>query len=444
MGRKVVAIVGRPNVGKSALFNRVVGKARAIVDEVAGLTRDRHYDLARWLDREFLLVDTGGFEPDASDRIVAQIRRQMEIALAEADVIIMVADGRVPLERADRELAQRLRASTKPVLLAVNKIDNEREESQTHDFWSLGLGQPYPVSALHARRVDELLDALRDLLPPQPAPAADEDSEEVHLAIVGRPNAGKSSLVNRILGEDRVLVDDQPGTTRDAVSSHFRYQHRSFQILDTAGLRAAKKVGPGIERYAVVRALRAIEESHVAVLLLDASRPLTEQDEHIAGFIHEAGRACILAVNKWDLIEKDARTTDQYLKVLRRRLPFMDYAPVLTLSAKTGQRVSQLLDRVLSVDAMHALRIKTSLLNRVLQDIIHKHPAPTQRGRVLRIKYISQTGVRPPSFALFVNDPRRMHFAYLRHIKNGLRSRFGLEGTPLIVMLRGEKEAGDE
>lgn len=444
MGRKVVAIVGRPNVGKSALFNRVVGKARAIVDEVAGLTRDRHYDLARWLDREFLLVDTGGFEPDASDRIVAQIRRQMEIALAEADVIIMVVDGRTPSERADRELAQRLRASAKPVLLAVNKIDNERLEEAVHDFWPLGLGQPYPVSALHSRRVDELLDALCAFLPPRPASSPEEETAEIKLAIVGRPNAGKSSLVNRILGEDRVLVDDQPGTTRDAVSSHFRYQRRPFQILDTAGLRSAKKVGEGIERYAVVRSLRAIEETNVAVLLLDASRPLTEQDEHIAGFIHEAGRACILAVNKWDLVEKDAHTSDQYLKVLRHRLPFMEYAPVVTLSAKTGQRVPRLLDQALAVDAMHALRIKTSLLNRALQDIIHKHPAPTQRGRVLRIKYISQTGVRPPSFALFVNDPRRMHFAYLRHIKNGLRERFGLQGTPLIVMLRGEKEKDDE
>lgn len=444
MGRKVVAIVGRPNVGKSALFNRVVGKARAIVDEVAGLTRDRHYDLARWLDREFLLVDTGGFEPDASDRIVAQIRRQMEIALAEADVIIMVVDGRTPSERADRELAQRLRASAKPVLLAVNKIDNERLEEVVHDFWPLGLGQPYPVSALHSRRVDELLDALCVFLPPRPASSPEEETAEIKLAIVGRPNAGKSSLVNRILGEDRVLVDDQPGTTRDAVSSHFRYQRRPFQILDTAGLRSAKKVGEGIERYAVVRSLRAIEETNVAVLLLDASRPLTEQDEHIAGFIHEAGRACILAVNKWDLVEKDAHTSDEYLKVLRHRLPFMEYAPVVTLSAKTGQRVPRLLDQALAVDAMHALRIKTSLLNRALQDIIHKHPAPTQRGRVLRIKYISQTGVRPPSFALFVNDPRRMHFAYLRHIKNGLRERFGLQGTPLIVMLRGEKEKDDE
>jgi GTPase len=444
MGRKVVAIVGRPNVGKSALFNRVVGKAHAIVDEVAGLTRDRHYDLARWLDREFLLVDTGGFEPDVTDGIVAQIRRQMEIALAEADVIIMVVDGRTRTERADRELAQRLRASGKSVLLAVNKIDNEKLESEAHDFWSLGLGQPYPVSALHARRVDELLDALCERLPPQPTPVADEESNEVKLAIVGRPNAGKSSLVNRILGEDRVLVDAQPGTTRDAVSSHFQYQHRPFLILDTAGLRAAKKVSPGIEAYAVVRSLRAIEETNVAVLLLDASRPLTEQDEHIAGFIHEAGRACILAVNKWDLVEKDTHTTEQYLKILRRRLPFMEYAPVLTLSAKTGQRISRLLDLALSVDATHVLRIKTSLLNRALQDIIHKHPAPTQRGRVLRIKYISQTGVRPPSFALFVNDPRRMHFTYLRHIKNGLRARFGLEGTPLIVMLRGEREAGDE
>ncbi len=441
MRRKVVAIVGRPNVGKSALFNRIVGKARAIVDEYAGLTRDRNYDIARWLDREFLLVDTGGFELANEHQIMSQIRQQTELAMEEADVILVVVDGRTPLDRADRELARRLRGTDKPVLVVVNKIDNEKLEAQVHDYWSLGLGEPHGVSALHGRSVDELLDVLNEHISPTLPDSDEKDDLNIKLAIVGRPNAGKSSLVNRILGEERVVVDAEPGTTRDTVSSFFHYRKRAFQILDTAGLRAKKKIGATIERYAVVRALRTIEETHVAVLMLDASQPLTEQDERIAGYIHESGRACILAVNKWDLIEKDNQTTDLYIKVLRKRLAFMEYAPIVTLSAKTGQRVDRLLELALYVNEQHVMRIKTSLLNKTLQDIIQKHPAPTRRGRVLKIKYISQTGVRPPTFALFVNDAARMHFAYLRHLKNGLRSRFGLEGTPLIVMLRGSKES---
>jgi len=439
MSRSIVAIVGRPNVGKSALFNRIVGKARAIVDEHAGLTRDRNYDIARWLDREFLLVDTGGFEPENPDHILSQIRHQTELAVEEADVILMVVDGRTPLDKADRELAKRLRCAAKPVLLAVNKIDNEVLEPETHHFWSLGFGYPHAVSALHGRCVDELLDHVIEHIPPS-EPEEEGDELLVKMAIVGRPNAGKSSLVNRILGQERVLVHDEPGTTRDTISSFFQYQGRPFQILDTAGLRAKKKIGKTIERYAVVRALRSIEETHIAVLLLDASRPLTEQDEHIAGYIHESGRACILAVNKWDLIEKDTHTTDQYIEVLRKRLPFMDYVPIITLSAKTGQRINRLLKLAAYIDEQHVMRLKTSLLNKALQDIIHKHPPPTRRGRVLKIKYISQVGVRPPAFALFVNDAERMHFAYLRHIKNELRKRFGLEGTPLILMLRRGKE----
>lgn len=439
MTRSVVAIVGRPNVGKSALFNRIIGKSRAIVDEYSGLTRDRNYDIGRWLGREFLLVDTGGFEPESEDHILSQMRRQTELAVQEAEIIIMVVDGRTPLDKSDRELAKALRKASKPVLLAVNKIDNEELEAQAHDFWSLGFGELFAISALHGRCVDELLDAVNTHIPPQP----EEDTQDeliIKMAIVGRPNAGKSSLVNRVLGEDRVLVHEEPGTTRDTISSFFNYQGRDYQILDTAGLRAKKRINQAIERYAVVRALRTIEETHIGVLLLDASRPLAEQDEHIGGYIHESGRACILAVNKWDLIEKDSHTTDQYIKVLRKRMPFLDYAPIITLSAKSGQRVNRLLELAAYVDEQHVMRLKTSLLNKTLQDIIRKHPAPTRRGKVLKIKYISQIGVRPPAFALFVNYAQRMHFAYLRHIKNELRSRFGLEGTPIIIVLRGGKE----
>lgn len=433
---QMVAIVGRPNVGKSALFNRIVGKARAIVDEHAGLTRDRNYDLAYWLGREFFLVDTGGFELNTTENMLAQMRMQTEIAIDEADVIIMVVDGRTVIDHADRELAARLRKSGKHVILAVNKIDNEELEAETHNFWNVGFGEPIGISALQGRCVDELLDAVIEHMPVNET-EENEDDLLIKMAIVGMPNAGKSSLVNCILGEERVVVNDTPGTTRDSVSSFFNYQGKTFQIMDTAGVRAKRKINFEIERYAVMRALRSIEETHVAVMLLDATKPITEQDEHIAGYIHESGRACILAINKWDLVEKESNTADQYMKTLKKVMPFMDYAPVITISAKTGQRVNKLLDLVTYVNEQHLMRIKTSLLNKTLQDIIQHQPPPTKKGKVLKIKYVSQTGVRPPAFALFVNDPGRMQLHYLRHMKNEFRKHFGLEGTPVIIMLRG-------
>lgn len=438
MRHKVVAIVGRPNVGKSALFNRITGKATAIVDDFPGLTRDRNYGLANWLGKEFLLVDTGGFVPDEHDTIVSQIRHQTELAVAEADVIVLVVDGRTPLDPAEITLAGKLRKAGKPVVLAVNKLDNEAQESDAHDFWSLGFGEPLPVSAVHSRGIDTLLDAVIRHIPDQPP--VEENDLLIKVAIVGQPNVGKSSLVNKILGETRVLVSDIPGTTRDTVSSFFEYQGRSYQILDTAGLRSKKRISEAVERYAVVRALRTIEETNVVILMFDATQPLTDQDEHIAGYVHEAGRACILAINKWDLIEKDTHTSDEYIRILRKRLNFMDYAPIITISAKSGQRVGKLLELAAYVDEQHVMRFKTSLLNNALRDIIREHPEPTRHGKALKIKYISQTGVRPPAFALFVNDAKRMHFAYMRHLKNQMRARFGLEGTPIIMMVRGEKE----
>lgn len=441
MRQPVVALVGRPNVGKSALYNRITGKARAIVDGTPGLTRDRNYGLAEWLGREFILVDTGGVEFETRDAINRQVQQQTQFAIREADVILWVVDGHTPLDNVDRRLADQLRRADKPVLLVVNKIDNEEQEADAQEFWSLGFDQPYAISALHGRRVDEVLDALLAVLPPAPPRAEDEEDLTVKLAVVGQPNVGKSSLVNRILGETRVLVSDVPGTTRDSVNSIFTYKNRRFMIADTAGVRSQKSIKDELERYAVVRALRSIEESNVVLMLLDATQPPTEQDERIAGFAHEAGRACILVVNKWDLIEKDSHTSDEYIRILRRRLPFLDYAPIITLSAKTGQRVDKLLELAGFVDEQHVMRFKTSLLNSALKEILQKHPAPTRHGKPLKIHYISQTGVRPPAFALFVNEAKRMHFAYLRHIKNGLREKFGLEGTPLIVMLRGQKEA---
>jgi GTPase len=439
-----VALVGRPNVGKSALYNRITGKASAIVDETPGLTRDRNYGHARWQEREFVLVDTGGVEFETRDPISRQVQQQTQFALAEADVVLWIVDGRSRLGNEDKRLATQLRGARKPVLLVVNKIDNEAQESDAHEFWGLGFEPPYPVSALHGRRLDELLDALNAVLPPPPEGPAPDDDTLIKLAVVGQPNVGKSSLTNRILGEDRVLVSDQPGTTRDSVNTRFALREREYEIVDTAGLRAPHSVSGDLERYAVVRALRSIEASNVVVLLLDATVQPTEQDERIGGYIHEAGRACILAVNKWDAIEKDTHTADQYVKTLRRRFTFLDYAPIITLSAKSGQRVDRLLELAAFVDEQHVMRFKTSQLNTALHDMLKEHPAPTRRGKSLKVRYISQTGVRPPSFALFVNDASRVHFAFLRRLKNGLRSKFGLEGTPLILMVRGQKEARGE
>jgi GTP-binding protein len=439
MSQPIVALVGRPNVGKSALFNRMTGKARAIVDDTPGLTRDRHYGPASWMEREFILVDTGGVEFESGDPIKVQVQEQTKLAMDEADVILWVVDGRTPLDPIDRRLAGQLRRTDKPVLLVVNKIDNQELEADAHEFWSLGFDQPYAVSALHGRQVDELLDALTARLPAQ-EPAQPADELVIKLAVVGRPNVGKSSLVNCLLGQQRMLVSDLPGTTRDAVDTEFTLAGRTYRIVDTAGLRHPGHESTAYERYAALRALRSIRESHVVFMLVDATQPLTEQDERIAGFAHESGRGCILVVNKWDLLEKDGRTAQIYLDTLRRRLPFLDYAPVITLSAKTGQRVPKLLELAAHVDEQHGLRIKTHQLNQALKEMVRAHPEPTRHGRPLKIQYISQTGVRPPAFALFVNDATRMHFAYLRHLKRGLRARFGLEGTPLIVMLRSKKE----
>jgi len=440
MALPIVALVGRPNVGKSALYNRITGKARAIVDETPGLTRDRNYGHARWMEREFILVDTGGVEFETRDPVARQVQQQTQFALAEADVVLWVVDARDQLANEDRRLATQLRSAQKPVLLVVNSVDIEAQEAEAHGFWGLGFEPPYPVSALHGRRLDELLDALNAKLPPAPETATEEDDTLIKLAVVGQPNVGKSSLVNRILGETRVLVSDQPGTTRDSVNAFFTYGGRNYEIVDTAGLRAPRHVADPLERYAVVRALRSIEESHVVVLLLDATRPPSEQDERIAGFALEAGRACILAVNKWDAIEKDTHTADEYVQLLRRRLPFLDFAPIITLSAKSGQRVDRLLELTAFVDEQHVMRFKTSQLNRALQDMLKEQSAPTRHGKPLKVHYMSQTGVRPPAFALFVNEAKRVHFAFLRRLKNGLRSRFGLEGTPLILMVRGHKE----
>jgi GTP-binding protein len=442
MKQAVVALVGRPNVGKSALFNRLTGKARAIVDAFSGLTRDRNYGLVTWQNKDFILIDTGGVELETPDKIRRQVQEQTQAALQEADIILYILDARTPLDRADERIAEQLRKTAKPVFLVVNKVDNAEQEAEAQEFWALGLDEPIPVSALHGRRIDELLDAIWKCLPEMPLTPDDADDMTIKMAVVGRPNVGKSSLVNQMLGQPRVLVSEIPGTTRDSVDSDFEYKGKKYRIVDTAGLNAPKhRNTEALEDYAAVRAIRSIKECNVAVLVLDASIPLSEQDERIGGLIHESGRACILGINKWDLLEKDSRTSQNYMAILRKRMPFLDYAPIVTFSAKNGLRVDRVLELAAFVDEQHVMRFKTSLLNTTLKDILKKHPEPTRHGKSLKVHYISQTGVRPPAFALFVNEAKRMHFAYLRHIKNSFRERFGLEGTPLIIMLRGQKEA---
>ncbi len=442
----IIAIVGRPNVGKSALFNRIVGRPVAIVEDRPGVTRDRHYARAEWAGRSFWVVDTGGFEPEMNAAEPAQgdsraraalrdgIRRQVRLALEEADRVIFVVDGKAGLNPLDTAVADLLRPRLDRVLLAVNKADRAEDESDRWEFAALGVGEGMSVSALHGNGVAELLDAAV----PADAPAKDwgEEGAALRVAVVGRPNVGKSSLVNALLKRDRVVVGEEAGTTRDAVDTPLRAHGRDLVLVDTAGIRRKSKVVEDLERYAVVRSLRAIEECHVALLVLDAHEGVHDHDERIAGLVHEAGRACVIVVNKWDKVAKDNLTHDRCLADLRSRLKFLDYAPVVFVSAVDGQRLGDLLPTAIKAGDAHATRLKTGQLNAALEAILASSPLPSHRGRVLKVFYLAQTGVRPPAFALFVNDPKLMHFSTQRRIVRLLRERFDLGGTPLILMLR--------
>jgi GTP-binding protein len=447
----LIAIVGRPNVGKSALFNRLVGRPVAIVEDRPGVTRDRHFGRAEWAGKDFWVVDTGGFEPEleelasadqgvkAKAAIRAGIRRQVLVALQEADQIFFVVDGKAGLHPLDEAVAELLRGYKKPVYLVVNKTDRAEDEPNRWDFAPLGLGAGWPLSGLHGLGVAELLDEALRAVPVRPAGNADEgaaEREPLRVAVVGRPNVGKSSLVNALLKEERFIVSDEAGTTRDAVDSPLRAYGRDLVLVDTAGIRQKAKISDELERYSVVRSLRAIENSHVVVLVLDAWDGVGDHDERVAGLVHEAGRACVIVVNKWDKVSKDNLTFDRCLKDIRARLKFMDYAPVLFVSAKEGQRLGQILPAVIKAGDAHATRLKTSQLNRALEDILASSPMPSRHGRVLKVYYLAQTGVRPPAFALFVNDPKLMHFSTQRRIIRRLREMYDLEGTPMILMLR--------
>jgi GTP-binding protein len=428
MTKPLVALVGRPNVGKSTLFNRLIEEPLAIVEDVPGTTRDRIYADAHWGGKTFTLIDTGGLLPQPVDDLVASVREQVQIAIAEAEVIIFLVDVKEGLTANDLEIAQLLRRSNKPVILAVNKADNESRRQEALEFYQLGLAEPYPISALHGTGTGDLLDALLKTLPPQ---RPEEELEGVRIAIVGRPNVGKSSLLNAILGQERMIVNEKPGTTRDAVDSFIQWDGQPITLIDTAGIRRRGRIARGIERYSVMRALRAIQRADVALLLIDAAEGVTAQDAHIGGYIVEEAKGVVIAVNKWDLIEKDTYTMEAYTHQIRRVLKFIAYAPLVFVSAITGQRVEKAIDTALRVEQARSYRVPTAQLNRHVQDAVSQHSPPSRRGKRLRIYYATQVGISPPSFIFFVNDPRSVHFSYHRYLENQLREAFGFEGSPL-------------
>ena len=440
MAKPIVAIVGRPNVGKSTLFNKLIGQRLAIVEDTPGVTRDRLYGNCEWQGKEFLLIDTGGIEPRTDDGLLAHMRQQAQLAIDTADAILFVTDIRAGVTAQDADIAAMLMRSGKPVILVVSKVDSlGTPPMELYDFYSLGLGEPYPVSGVHGHGTGDVLDAVSRYLP-----AADESAEEedrIPVAVIGRPNVGKSSLVNYILGEERMIVANEAGTTRDAVDSDVDNQFGRFTFIDTAGLRKRGKVEDGVERYSVLRSLAAVERSRVCVILIDAAEGFTEQDSKVAGYAHEQGKACIIAVNKWDAVEKDDRTMQQMRKKLEGDFSFMSYAPIIFISAKTGQRVDRLFELIQYVDGQNAMRITTGMLNELLARATARVQPPSDKGRYLKIYYMTQIGVRPPTFVCFCNSKQLFHFSYQRYIENQIRETFGLEGTPVRLVLRerGEK-----
>ena len=441
MAKPLVAIVGRPNVGKSMLFNKLAGKRLSIVEDVPGVTRDRLYADSDWNGREFTMVDTGGIEPKTDSEILRFIREQAEIAIATADVIVLVTDIRTGVTAADSEIASMLQRSGKPIVLVVNKMDSTgMTDPGIYEFYSLGLGDPIAVSAVHGHGTGDLLDACVEAFPPETDEEVDDDT--ICVAMIGRPNVGKSSLTNYILGENRVIVSDVAGTTRDAVDSYFENEQGKYLFIDTAGMRRKSRVEDKIEKYSVIRAQQAIERADVCLILIDAQDGVTEQDTKVAGMAHEAGKACIIVVNKWDLIDKDDKTMDKMRKDIMRDLSFMTYAPIVFISALTGQRVNRLFELINYVNDQSAMRITTGMLNNVLEDATARVQPPSDKGRRLKLYYMTQTGVKPPCFVIFVNSAELFHFSYQRYIENQIRAVFGLEGTPIKIVVRqkGDKE----
>lgn len=441
MPKPIVAIVGRPNVGKSALFNKLIGKRISIVEDTPGVTRDRIYGETDWNGRKFTLIDTGGIEPRTDSEILTFMREQAGIAVSHADVIVFLTDIRTGLTASDQEVAAMLLRSGKPIVLAVNKMDSVGAvDPDFYEFYNLGLGDPIAVSAVHGHGTGDLLDACVAFFPPEED--EEEDDGRIQVAIIGKPNVGKSSLTNKILGEQRTIVSDVAGTTRDAIDSYFENETGKYVFIDTAGMRKKSKVDESIERYSVLRAQMAIERADVCLILIDAQEGVTEQDTKVAGMAHDAGKACIIVVNKWDLIEKDGKTMDRMREDVRRDLSYMTYAPILFISAMTGQRVDRLFELIQYVNNQASTRITTGMLNSVLADAQTRVQPPTDKGRRLKIYYMTQAGIKPPHFICFCNDARLFHFSYQRYLENQIRSVFGLEGTPIRMTIRqkGDKE----
>lgn len=434
MAKPVVAIVGRPNVGKSTLFNRLVGARKAIVEDIPGVTRDRLYDSSDWEGREFVIIDTGGIRFDEGDIFAREIKLQAQLAIEEADVIVLVLDAQEGITSEDEQVSNLLRKSKKPVILAANKVENFDRQLDYYEFYNLGLGEPIPISAMHGRNINELLDAvIAQFAPPE---AYQEDSEAIKIAIVGRPNVGKSSLVNALLGEERVIVSDTPGTTRDAIDTPFDYKDNHYILIDTAGIRKKSRITEATEKYSVVRALKSVERADVVLIMLDADEGVIEQDKRIAGYVHEQGKASIIIVNKWDLIEKDGQTMNKFDKDIREELKFLAYCPILYVSALTKKRVFKILELVDFVSDQHNRRIQTSDLNQVVNEAMLLNPLPGGGGKKIKIYYATQVKTTPPTFVFFANYPEKVHFSYLRYLDNVLRKNFGFEGTPIKLIVR--------
>ncbi|HEY3475452.1 MAG TPA: ribosome biogenesis GTPase Der [Anaerolineales bacterium] len=455
MPKPIVALVGRPNVGKSALFNRFVGERMAIVDDMPGTTRDRLFGEAEWNGRVFHVVDTGGIDPThggksplsvGSAEFINEIRQQARVAIDEADAILFVNDGETGVTSADLEVADILRRSQKkledgtfwpPVFVVVNKAESKGRRDEAGQFYELGLGEPYAVSAVHGTGTGDLLDALVASFPPQ---EAEEEDESIKIAIVGKPNAGKSSLLNKLVGEERAIVSPIPGTTRDATDTIIEFNGLPITLIDTAGIRRRGKIEPGVEQFSVLRSFKAIERADVALLMIDATTGITAQDAHIAGFILEEWKSCVVIVNKWDLVEKDAYTMEEYTRKIRADLNFMDYVPLLFISAKTGQRVDQVLPMALRVQEERLARLTTSKINEVIHKAQDAHPHPSHAGRQLKMFYGTQVRSDPPTFMIYVNDPKLMHFSYLRYLENQIRAEYGFLGTPIRIVTKGRRE----
>ncbi|MBO4562292.1 MAG: ribosome biogenesis GTPase Der [Clostridia bacterium] len=436
--KPLVAIVGRPNVGKSTLFNRIVGKRIAIIEDTPGVTRDRIYGDAEWLTHCFTVIDTGGIEPDSEDIILSQMRRQAELAIETSHVIIFVVDGREGLTAADSEVAEMLRRCKKPIVLCVNKVDHVKYEDTAYDFYSLGIGDPITISAEQGLGIGDLLDEVCRYFP---AIEADEGTDSVSIAVVGKPNVGKSSLVNALLGQERTIVSDIPGTTRDAIDTPFRYNEKDYVLIDTAGIRRKRAVGDeNVERYSVIRSLAAIRRCDVALIVVDAEQGLSEQDVRIAGYVHEEGKASVLIINKWDIIEKDTHTVEKFKKDMLTDLAFMSYVPMLFISAKTGQRVQRVMEQVSAVLEQASTRITTGILNDVIGEAVTMSEPPFVKGRRLRIFYSTQVSVKPPTFVIFVNDAELMHFSYRRYLENYIRKSFKIDSVPIRLIIRNRSD----